>query len=492
MKLFVKKIGLSKFVVGFLGAFIVGIFFANIITINYFIDLIILVAILISIIIFWKNKNKLILLILISIFGLMLGLFYYHLWDFRENKKTLIYNENITIENCLVSNKPEVDSTTQKIIVSYHGTKILLTTNRYPEYKYGDVLKIAGIIKDPKSMSKSSDFDYGNYLLKKGIRGEIKNPEKVEKTGSGGNFFVKNIYRFGDIFEENLNRVLPEPQAAFSAGILLGVKRNIPDSLMTAFNRTGTTHIVAVSGYNLMAIVSALGLLLVPWSRKWAFWICFLAIIIFTILTGAVASVMRAAILATLVLWCKLLGRRPYYPTLILLVGSLMLLFNPYALKNDLSFQLSFLAFIGLVLISPKIAILPFVSKWPQIIKIPFSETMGAQIAVLPILLYSFGILSISAPLVNVLILQLVPGAMLMTFLAGLGAMINLQIGYLFAKITWLVLSYIIVVVEYFSKISFSAINLKTNEWWWIPIYYVIVILVTKNIKVDIKKDEIQ
>lgn len=487
----VKKIGLSKFVVGFLGAFVFGIFSADKIPANLIIEILLIVAILSSIIIFWRHRHKIILLLLVTFFGLILGLFYYHFWDYRENKKSLPYNQNSTIDNCLVSKKPEVESTTQKLIISCFKTKILITTGRYPEYAYSNILKITGEIKDPRKMSQSSDFNYGNYLLKRGIRGEIKNPEKIEKVGTSGNTIVKYIYLVGDRFEATLNRILPEPYAAFSAGIILGVKRNIPDSLMTAFNRTGTTHIVAVSGYNLMVIISALGLLLMPLSRRWTFWGCFIAIIIFTILTGAVASVMRAAVLATLVLWCKILGRRPYYPILILLVGSLMLLFNPYALKNDLSFQLSFLAFIGLVLISPKIAVLPFISSWPKIIKIPFAETMGAQIMVLPILIYSFGILSISAPIVNVLILQLVPLAMLGSFLAGLGGIIYIKLGYLLGQIIWLVLKYIIIVVEYFAKIPFSAVSIKTDEWWWIPVYYVIVILITKNIKINNEKDEI-
>ena len=468
-----QEFGLSKYVIGVLASFIVGLFLADKIPLGFGWAAGIIGGLIIGLILFWREQYyRLGLLIIIT---LILGLSYYHFWDWKENRKQLIYSNQIEILGTVVS-KPEI-SNDQKLIIEYNNTKILVTTAKFPEYQYGDKLKITGTIENPAAMKPdATGFNYGQYLLKHGIRGLIKNPEKIEKIGTSGNIIVKLIYKAGDAFETSLNRILPEPYAAFQSGLLLGVKTNIPDSLMADFNRTSTTHIVAVSGYNVTIIIIFLAALLMRVSRRVSFWGTIVAIIIFIILTGAVASVLRAGILTALILIARYIGRRPYYPVLLLWVASAMLLFNPYALKNDVSFQLSFLAFIGLIFLSPKISELKIVNRFPGTIKTAFSETMGAQIMVLPILLFNFGILSIVAPLANILILPVVPTAMLLGFLAGVGGLIWIGIGKILADISWIVLKYIIAVVQNLSSLSFAAINIKTSDWWWIPIYFLLVI----------------
>ncbi len=474
----VNKLGKSRFTLAVLGGFLIGIFFADKIPLGFSWAIGIIIGFVISIIIFWKDKF--LLLFLFALTAFVLGLTYYHFWDYRESIKILQYNQQINVESQIVS-KPEITNA-QKFVVSYQDTRVLIQTGKFPEYHYGDVLKISGTLEKPYPE---------NYYFKKGIRGQIRNPEKIEFVESRGNIIVKGIYKVGDAFENSLNKILAEPYAALQAGIILGVKRNIPDSLMSDFNRTGTTHIIAVSGYNVTIIIMFLSYFLMRFSRKISFFGSLLGIIIFVILTGAVASVLRAGILLILVLFAKFVGRRPYYPILILLVAAVMILFNPYALKNDISFQLSFLAFSGLIWLSPKIEKLPLISKSPDLIKKAFSETMGAQIGVLPILLFNFGILSIVAPLANILILPTIPTSMLLGFLGGLGGIIWAELGKLVGLIAWLLLKYIIVVVEFLSKIPAAAVTLKTSDWWWIPIYYfLIIVLALKNSKAK-KKAEI-
>jgi competence protein ComEC len=343
---------------------------------------------------------------------------------------------------------------------------VLIVAPKFPQYQYGDILKISGKLEMPYPQ---------DYYFKRGIRGEIKNPDKLEKVGSGGNFIVKNIYKVGSAFETALTKILPEPYAAFQDGLILGTKINIPDSLMSEFNRTGTTHIVAVSGYNVTIIIMFISYLLMRFSRKISFFGSMFTIIVFVILTGAVASVLRAGILMALVIFAKFIGRRPYYPILILLVADAMLLFNPYALKNDISFQLSFLAFTGLIFFSPKIEQIKFIKDSPEGVKKAFSETMGAQIAVLPILLFNFGILSFVAPLANILILPVVPLSMFLGFLAGIGGLAWLELGRILGLVAWIPLKYIIAVENLLSKVPGAAVTLKIADWWWIPVYYLLI-----------------
>ena len=401
----VNTVGKSRFTLGILFGFILGVFLADKIIIGFLWEIGIIVALIIATILFMHNQIK--LLICLSILSFVVGLTYYHLWDFRENKKELNYNQQLTITNSEIISKPEITNS-QKFTIKYQNTNVLIVTSKFPQYHYGDVLNISGKLEKPYPE---------NYYFKKGIRGQIRNPETINIVGNRGNIIVRNIYNVGDAFENSLNKILSEPYAALQAGIILGVKRNIPDSLMSEFNRTGTSHIIAVSGYNVTIIIMFLSYYLMRFSRKISFYGSLLGIIGFVILTGAVPSVMRAGILMTMVLFAKFIGRRSYYPILILLVSDIMILFNPYILKNDISFQLSFLAFTGLVYISPKIENFKIINKFPDLAKKAFSETMGAQIGVLPILLFNFGILSLVAPLANSLILPTVSTSMALGFL---------------------------------------------------------------------------
>jgi competence protein ComEC len=468
------KLGRSKYTIAILTCFLIGIFLGDIISIDFKYLAIIIVVMFFAIYFFQEDKNK--LLIFIAILGFILGLTYYNFCDYRENKKSLTYNQNITF-NAKISERPVVSGSSQQIIVEFQNTNIIIQTERYPEYSYGDVLKIKGAIKDPKTIKPFNGFDYGNYLLKKGVRGQILKPDKIEKVGHDPNKITEKIYFLGDKFNESINKVLPEPYASFQIGLLFGNKTNIPDSLMSAFNRTSTTHIVAVSGYNVTIIITAIALILARYSRKLAFFGIIFSIVFFVILTGAGASVLRAGLLAGLVTFARTSGRRPYFPVLILFTAVILLLFNPYALKNDVSFQLSFLAFIGLVLVSPILENQKLIKSLPDIIKISLAQTLGAQIFVLPILLYNFGTLSFIAPLANILVLPFIPVLMLLGFLTGFAGLIYLKAGYLIGYVAYIFLRYIIVVVQNLSDLKFSATTISVTSWWWIPLYYIMIFI---------------
>lgn len=465
-------LGKSKFLIAFLTGFIIGVFLGDLIHLNFWWLVGISFGLFIALIIFWRETYwRLGIFILI---GLTIGLGYFSFWDQRQKSIKLPYNKELAIEGQIVGHPDYLtDQSRYTIIYDYH--KIQLTAGRWPEYHYGDVLRFTGELKKPN-----------DYSFHQGILGQVFYPEKIEKVGYAGNIFYKAIYFARDKFEEILNKIFTEPYASFAAGLVLGSKRNIPDSLMSDFNRTGTTHIVAVSGYNLTILIVYIAIFFGIFSRKLKFWGTLLIIIAFVIMTGASASVVRAGILASLVALGRFEGRRINMTILILLVAAIMLLFNPYVLKFDISFQLSFLAFAGLIYLSPLMSDLKIVGWLPKNFKSSFSETVAAQIMVFPVLIFYFDQLSIVSPLVNILILWLVPTAMGLVYFAGFLGLIYLQLGQLVGYLSWLVLRYIIVVVESFSKISWAAWQLKTESWWWMVVFYAILLMFifqTKKIK---------
>jgi len=370
------SIGKSRFFIATLTSLVVGIFFGDLIHLDLWWLVGIGAGILLALILQWREYYwRLGLLILLSI---IVGLGYFNFWDNREKSIELPYGEELTIKGQIIGH-PDFSGNLANYVLKFNKTKIQLTAGHYPKYHYGDVLKFNGVIKKPS-----------DYLFYKGILGQVSSEEPVEKVGYHGKIFTKYIYLVRDEFEDSLNRSLSEPYASFAAGLVLGSKRNIPTSLMSDLNRTGTTHIIAVSGYNVTIIIIWIGLFLGIFSRKLKFWGSIVAILIFVIMTGAPASVIRAGILAGLVALGHFEGRRINMLIILLLTASLMLLASPYALKHDLSFQLSFLAFAGLVYIGPIISKLKIIKLLPEALTNTFSETLGAQIMVLPILIHAF------------------------------------------------------------------------------------------------------
>lgn len=455
----------SIFVIGTLVAFVVGIFVGDFYQFGFWWLGGIFLGLIMALIFFWQTFPwRLSLFILI---GLILGLGYYRFWDNRQRAVIMPQNQEITFIGQIIGH-PDFLGAEARYVVTFREAKIQVNTTRFPEWHYGDQLEIKGTLKPAN-----------DYFFHQGISGVIYNPLKIEKIGAGGSaswrILTKITYQIRDKFEEMLNKILSEPYASFAAGLVLGSKRNIPDSLMADFNRTGTTHIVAVSGYNVTIVIVNLGLLLGLFSNKWRFWGTLVAILGFVVMTGAPASVVRAGLLAGLCAWGRHGGRRVNLTILLLLVAFLMLLFNPYVLRFDISFQLSFLSFFGLVYLAPMISTFRLMHRWPKFLKLTLSETMGAQIMVMPILVYYFGRASVISPLVNILILWLVPAAMLAVFAVGITGLIWFEIGRLVGYITLLLLKYIIVVIESFSKIPWASLEFKASEWWWMALFYGII-----------------
>ena len=280
---------------------------------------------------------------------------------------------------------------------------------------------------------------------------------------AAGDRIRSKLYSVVDVFERNLSLILPEPHASLASGILLGVRASMPDELLAELQKTGLTHIIALSGFNVTIIITVLvGSLVVYIGRKKTFVAGFFLVCLFVIMTGAAPSIVRAAIFCFLILFGKTIGKRGDQTNLLLLTALIMILVNPYLLPFDMGFQLSFLAFAGIVYLSPHIFNL--IEKraqrlLPDIIKQPLSETLGAQFAVMPLILKKFGIISIVSPLANILIVWIVPWIMFLTFVSGILSLIFLPLGKMTVVLLWPSLEYMIRLIGILAKIPLSSIT---------------------------------
>lgn len=265
--------------------------------------------------------------------------------------------------------------------------------------------------------------------------------------------------------DQRISQSLPSPQAELLSGILLGNKKDLPGQLKLALRDTSTLHIVVVSGQNLTLLAALFLKLSGLLKRKTALLISFAAIIFYTLLTGAQIPVLRAAIMAMVGFGAEAFGRQKNGIWALILAAGLMLLVSP-AWITDLSFELSFLATLGVIVVAPYLEkTLKFL---PNFVKQDLAITIGAQIMVMPIIIQNFHQLSLVGILANLLIGWTIP------FIMILGTLM-LVLGSVFSLVTSVFLTYFIYVVQFFAQLPFAWEYVGEQVWVvWVGYYMVI------------------
>lgn len=354
--------------------------------------------------------------------------------------------------------------------------KVLVTASHYPAYKYGDLVEFSGKLKVPR---KFDSFNYQEYLAKDGIYLIMYNPDTRFISSDKGNYIYSAIFGFKERFKDKLKLLVPEPEISLLNGLLLGEKSGMGDEMKNYFSLTGTSHIVAVSGFNvtIIAVIILELCLAIGLHRNQAFWISVFAILAFIIMVGAPASAIRAGIMAGLVMAAIRAGRLNSISNAIVFAATLMIFFNPMILRFDVGFQLSFLAVMGLVWVYPVLE--KCFEKIPDIIKLKsmLLATISAQIMAIPVLIYNFDRLSIISPLANILILPFIPLAMVFGFLAGIISLIWIIPAKIIGYFTWMILAYQLATIEYLAKFSVSSVTMNFSVILFI-VYYIIIILI--------------
>lgn len=248
-----------------------------------------------------------------------------------------------------------------------------------------------------------------------------------------------------DTIAEAVRQSLPEPQASLLLGMMLGVKGGFSSNFYEALRVTGVLHVVVVSGYNITVLINALGkgLIFLPLRVRALFIV--LGVVLFVSLVGPEAPVIRAAIMGSIALLATVLGRQKDALRAFLIAAMTMLIFNPKWL-SDLSFQLSFLATLGLIVLYPMIDRLIPGKGAP--LRENLATTLAAQVLVWPLIAYTFGQVSLLSPLVNTLVLWTVPISTILGLVTTTMAIFVRQAGYLLMVPVNLLLSFFIRVVE--------------------------------------------
>lgn len=353
--------------------------------------------------------------------------------------------------------------------------KVLVTDYAaWPRHEYGDEVIVRGELSRPGQIE---EFAYDRYLSRFGIYAVMPRATVETVSTDHGFQFFSFLYTLKERFERQINRLYPEPHASFLAGLLTGSRRGIPEHLLEDFQVTGLTHIIAISGYNITIVLSIIGSLLFFLPLKWRFLPSLVAILFFTLFVGASPSVVRAAIMGALGLLALQTGRQKHSLIAILLTAALMVAWNPKLLWYDAGFQLSFLAVLGIMYLSPFLE--RFVNIFPDTFAIRESlkTTLAAQLAAVPLVTLLFGNFSLVAPLANVAVALLVPFAMLVGFLGVTVSFLSFPLGLGISYLSFGALELIISVAETLADLPYASLSVPSTSHWWVLGYYVVLVV---------------
>jgi competence protein ComEC len=355
--------------------------------------------------------------------------------------------------------------------------RVLVWVTRGVDVTSGDVVIVEARLELPEDFD---GFAYREYLSRQGI-GAIARARSLEVVAeaSGPTSVLAGLR---SSLLGGLNDLVPEPQAALGAGILLGVRSAIAPEIEDAFATAGLTHVVAISGWNIAIVAALVAAAVRPLARRpggrWTTaTVAAVTVAGYVVLTGASPSVVRAALMAGAMLVARLGGSRAHAASALALAALVMLVAAPPVLW-DVGFQLSLLATAGLIWFGAPIE--RRLHGWPTLIREPIALTLAAQLTTLPVMLVNFERLSLVAPIANVLVVPFVPVAMLFSAaasVAGLAAAVVPTpaadvVGWLTGGCAWLVLSVIVWLGTTVASVPLAAVDVRVPPVLavaWIP-----------------------
>lgn len=335
---------------------------------------------------------------------------------------------------------------------------ILVSTSLYPKYHYGDLLEITCFLKRP---SDFNNFSYTNYLERRNIYLLCNYPKVKIISSHQGNYFKENIFYFKSYLSSLINKNLPEPQASIFSAMILGLKKQIPENILENFNKTGTSHVLAISGLHITIILTIFTniLLSLYLSRKQSLLIIIIFLLFFLTLIGFPPSALRASLMALVVSFALVFGRLNSAYNSIFLAACLMVLFDP-SIIYEVSFQLSFSATLGIIFFSPYFnKVLFFVSDFLSL-RSSLALTLSAYISTLPLIIFHFRTISLVAIMVNILVVPAIFFIIVFGLIAVLCSFLLPNFSLYFFLPVYVFISYILIIINYFASLPYAYLNL--------------------------------
>jgi competence protein ComEC len=365
--------------------------------------------------------------------------------------------------------------------------RLLIYGPVYSGVRYGDLITATGALETPPDFE---DFSYREYLARQGIYAMIRDADIGVLRSHQGNLLFERLLQFKSRAHRIVLSLLPEPHASLLAGILLGIEQGMPPELVDAFEVTGTSHIVAISGFNLTLVAGVFaGFARRYFRRRGEMILALLGLWAYVLLVGASAAVLRAGVMSSLLLLARREGRPVHGPTSLAAAVLLLSLWQP-SMIWDVGFQLSFFATLGMMLYVPPLTRLADrllrrlmdaerAERFLSMLNEGLIVTLAVQIATLGIMLGRFRRLSLISQLTNVLILPVQPFIMGFGGAALLVGLVMLPVGRIVAAFAWVFLTWTILVVEWGATLPAAAIELGAMAPSYVWAYYLLLAIAT-------------
>lgn len=337
---------------------------------------------------------------------------------------------------------------------------------------YDDRVVVRGRIELPEPFAGEGgrEFDYPGYLRARGIGALVYSASLGERT-PGGWSVQGSLFAIKHAFQQSLERLVPQPQAALLEGVMLGERRGLPQELEDAFIETGLIHAVVLSGYNISIVATATLTLLSFLPQALQFSLGGIVMLFFVLMAGGGSTAVRALLMALIAILARYFHRSADALRALAFAAAALALWNPPVLLHDPSYILSMLATFGLITLSPwaehgLLRMKLFRQGRFKKIREIAASTIAVQLFVLPALLYMTGMLSFVALPANVLALPVVPAVMLSGFVAGMLGFIHPLLALPFVLLTDLLLRFMLTVAEVGASLPFASTTISAFPLW--------------------------
>lgn len=344
--------------------------------------------------------------------------------------------------------------------------------SKYIAVNKGDKIEFNTFLEKPQNFE---EFNYVEYLKSNNIYATAKGFKELKITDSS-NRLDKIVNDIRTSIVTRINKGLPDPHAKLLAGMLIGTREQFSTDFANNLSITGTTHVIAVSGYNISLVITSILSLSGFVNRKTLLYLSYVGLIIFLLIVGIDnLPAFRAGIMGFVTLTALLTGRKTTGVFALSMVAALLHLQNPFSYKS-LSFQLSFAATAGLMVLSRNISML-LKNILPSFIKEEFSTTLTALIVTFPITFGNFGKLALYALFTNLLIAPLIP---FITF-SGISWLIldslNNTLGFLIKGFVWAALELMVRIVDYIAALPKADITYTQETTKFVIASIILIIL---------------
>lgn len=362
--------------------------------------------------------------------------------------------------------------------------------------RYGDTLVLRGRLIVPDGPRNPGGFDYRAYLARRGIYATLTARHPTDwQVLSRGSPLDNPVFRLAFVLRERIlqsaHEALPPTEASALNGILLGARADLPSDLREAFERTGTTHILATAGLHVgMVVVLVMGFLRrARIARRPALVFGIVALAVYALMAGGRPSVVRAVVVACVTLFGELVEREPDLPNALALAALILLLFNPCNLA-DIGFQLSFATVITIVALMPlaEDAIQDVRkrfsgekpgARWSryaaELIIADFFLAVTAQIGAAPLVAFAYNEFSLVSVLANTLVVPVIALVLGLGCVAAMLQAVAKPLAWLPFALVRRLLDYVLICVKACAALPGASLNVAAPSWVFLVVYYICV-----------------